>query len=600
MARRALLCGVNVYESQPGLRGCVHDVENLHSLLTRVYGFKTQDIHSLTDAEVVKDKLRREWKWLLSGAKAGDTLIFHFSGHGSYLPYGDDDEEDGRDEILCLHDMDFGVETTYLRDDELGAWTREVSNGVDLVVVTDCCHAGSNTRMVLAEVNGRMLSISLEHANAIKSVKAAGAMEVQPNEVIPRFLQPPRHFAKRESLARKKRERKASDLNHLHLGACRDDETAADASLDGAYNGAFTYYLCQALEADPSVNSTELIAQLAPTLTVFSQRPVENGGPRRGPIFGGNSSPTNRTDPVTGSIVREETARQLLAAIRELTTHIALRRDEPKRSPAKRVLVYVHGISEHPGDYSLPWWNALRAHCDGRFGAGELNDTRIGVHWSDIVNSRSIGADNEEVLVRQMIEREILEDAARYAKPDRTTDQRFTRVAYASRGLPQIDDFVKYMLNAAVRSEVISRFTEKVRPILANGSQIDIISHSWGTVVAYEGLLKLQSEGLPGIVLNLFSVGSALSLGTVRWTLDLKPLRPVQVQKWINLDAEGDAVGGSIKDHFPVDREYLELEPTGCERGWLGYGIACAHRSYFLEENLKVNRDVFAAHILDI
>ena len=45
MAKRALLVGINRYRI-PGadLRGCVNDVKNLKSVLTRYYGFADKDI----------------------------------------------------------------------------------------------------------------------------------------------------------------------------------------------------------------------------------------------------------------------------------------------------------------------------------------------------------------------------------------------------------------------------------------------------------------------------------------------------------------------------------------------------------------------------
>jgi hypothetical protein len=70
------------------------------------------------------------------------------------------------------------------------------------------------------------------------------------------------------------------------------------------------------------------------------------------------------------------------------------------------------------------------------------------------------------------------------------------------------------------------------------------------------------------------------------------------VDAWINLDAKGDPVGGPLGSRFPVNREYLELDPIPCSRQfWGGYEIGCAHGSYFQVPNLKVNRDIFAGHI---
>ena len=105
------------------------------------------------------------------------------------------------------------------------------------------------------------------------------------------------------------------------------------------------------------------------------------------------------------------------------------------------------------------------------------------------------------------------------------------------------------MLNSKVRQQIIDRFTKVVRPLLENNSQIDIISHSWGTVVVYEGLRELEKLSLSGKVATFFSVGSALSIAPVRDRLreeNQDGNRPTNVEYWINLDAKGDLVGGML------------------------------------------------------
>ncbi len=97
MVRKALLCGINAYPKQP-LRGCVNDVQSLRDLLVRQFDFRPEDIHLLRDAEGVKSRVRKEWQWLTAGAAPGDTLVFHFSGHGSNVRDQNGDENDGRDE----------------------------------------------------------------------------------------------------------------------------------------------------------------------------------------------------------------------------------------------------------------------------------------------------------------------------------------------------------------------------------------------------------------------------------------------------------------------------------------------------------------------
>ena len=160
------------------------------------------------------------------------------------------------------------------------------------------------------------------------------------------------------------------------------------------------------------------------------------------------------------------------------------------------------------------------------------------------------------------------------------------------------------MVNKEIRQQIIDRFTRVVRPLLAAGAELNIIAHSWGSVVAYEGLRELEAEEeLTGHVANFFTVGSALSLPPVRGSLrtaNRDGRRPHLVNRWINVDAQGDLVGGALADRFAVDVEKLEIEPAGCERnlGGLGwYNFGCAHGSYFRSENRLVNQQIFAQYI---
>jgi hypothetical protein len=165
-----------------------------------------------------------------------------------------------------------------------------------------------------------------------------------------------------------------------------------------------------------------------------------------------------------------------------------------------------------------------------------------------------------------------------------------------------LDDFAVYLVHAPTRQAIIDRFTAKVRPELAAGNEIDVISHSWGTVVAYEGLRELEDKGVSlASVRNFFTVGAALSIGAVKLGLrsqNKDGRKPTGVRRWVNLNARGDLVGGPLQGRpYEVDEDRVNLDPFGCGN-FLGLvNPSCAHGSYFQSGNDAVNRDIFARFI---
>lgn len=102
--RKALLIGINYYGTSAELRGCCNDVDNMRKLLTQVFGWSQNCIHSLVDdgstAMPTKAKMLEEMRWLARDAQPGDVLFFHFSGHGSQIEDPQGYEEDGMNETI--------------------------------------------------------------------------------------------------------------------------------------------------------------------------------------------------------------------------------------------------------------------------------------------------------------------------------------------------------------------------------------------------------------------------------------------------------------------------------------------------------------------
>lgn len=230
MAKRAVLVGVNRYR-MPGadLRGCVSDVQNMEKLLTSSFGFAASDIVRLTDFAATKKAIESAVRTLVRSGRRGDVLLFTFSGHGSNVPDDDGDEADGRDEILCPTDLDW---KDPLRDDWLRTTFDSVREGVNLTVITDCCHSGTITRAVVppdAPIIERYLPCPLDLLAVESSRRLRGATRGGLHASTP--------------TQRRRRDIVAVDMPEVLITGCRADQTSADAAIEGGFHGALTFNL---------------------------------------------------------------------------------------------------------------------------------------------------------------------------------------------------------------------------------------------------------------------------------------------------------------------------------------------------------------------
>lgn len=229
---RALLVGINEYPTQP-LSGCVNDVVDIAAYLEAHRGFSGEHIDMLLDGRATKRAIMRALRDMIAGARAGDRLLFHYSGHGTQMPASEGFEPDGLDEVLCPVDFDW-TDATALRDNDLNALLRALPAGVAMTVVLDSCHSGDSAR-------------DLKRARIHRQ----------------RFLAPPPDI--RRKLLRCKR-----SLHKLHteepralfVSACASTELAADALFEGRPNGAFTYHMLRALRGAGAKSPVRQLVEL--------------------------------------------------------------------------------------------------------------------------------------------------------------------------------------------------------------------------------------------------------------------------------------------------------------------------------------------------
>lgn len=250
MSKRALVIGINAYRDVAKLRGCVNDTTNLRAALTDLAGFGPNDVRLLVDERASKREIERRLGWLVEGAKPGDLLVLHFSGHGAQVRDRDEQDElsDQLDEILCPWDLDW--EGTFITDDYLND-VLKVPDGVVLEVILDCCNSGDGNKEA-----------------GVSAGEEAGTETSDTR--LPRFLRPPAHLSSRragEELPRIRLFAKREPAKLALWSACADVQTAADAVIDGVAHGAFTFYLCKHLrETEGRVPRAELLALVRASL----------------------------------------------------------------------------------------------------------------------------------------------------------------------------------------------------------------------------------------------------------------------------------------------------------------------------------------------
>lgn len=246
MVRKALLVGINDYApvgaGGPDLRGCVNDVRDMANTLNAlgIVPATPGTMHILTDVRATRANILNELRWLIQGAKRGDILVFHYSGHGSQVVDTSGDEPDRKDETICPHDF---ATAGMIKDDDLRAVLAGVATGVNLDVLLDSCHSGTGTRE-LALLNAAPDEEMVTYRYIEPPLDYGYFLEVYPNLPTQGLLRPA-PAAEGESLARQTVV--VPGLNHVLWGGCRNNQTSAEASIGGTVRGIFTYCFCRML-----------------------------------------------------------------------------------------------------------------------------------------------------------------------------------------------------------------------------------------------------------------------------------------------------------------------------------------------------------------
>jgi len=145
--KKAVVCGISYRYSRHELKGCLNDANCMKYLLINKFKFPEASIILLTEEQSdplripTAHNMRMALYWLVQGCQPGDSLVFHYSGHGSQQRNNTGDEVDGFDETLLP--LDFETQGMIV-DDEINARiVRPLPRGVRLHAIIDACHSGT-------------------------------------------------------------------------------------------------------------------------------------------------------------------------------------------------------------------------------------------------------------------------------------------------------------------------------------------------------------------------------------------------------------------------------------------------------------------------
>ncbi len=223
-ARRALCIGIDLYPDPNRLGGCVNDARNWTSALGAL-GF---EVRTLTDGQATRDGILQAIRDILRQSQPGDVTVMQYSGHGTRVPDQDNVEKGGFDDAICPINFADGA---LIIDDDFREIFASTVDGVNVTIFMDCCHSGTNTRLISGLSPANLAEVGHLRARFIapSSALTAAYLAFRRNNVARAALAP----------------RGPAQMKQVAFAACQDREVAFENN--GA--GVFTTFATRMLAA---------------------------------------------------------------------------------------------------------------------------------------------------------------------------------------------------------------------------------------------------------------------------------------------------------------------------------------------------------------
>lgn len=238
---KALIIGINYYNTEAQLNGCINDGNNIYNMLIDKFNFEPGDITFLHDSPEnvgtnlypTGQNIRKALKEIVDECRHNgvNKVWISYSGHGTSIKDYSMDELDKLDECICPVDYDDrtggrGTLNRFIVDDEIYSILTKLPERCICFALMDCCHSGT--------------IIDLTYLYDFDA-----------------------DIYKTESYRRNS----YCPANIISISGCSDSQTSADAFLNKEYTGAMTYAFIKAINENSMLRYNELVLKMRDILT---------------------------------------------------------------------------------------------------------------------------------------------------------------------------------------------------------------------------------------------------------------------------------------------------------------------------------------------
>jgi len=282
--KKALFIGINYFGTQAELKGCINDVKNVSALVCQRFGFNNctylTDDQQDPSKKPTYDNIINGMKWLVEGAKPGDSLFFHYSGHGGTAKDSESDEIDGFDETILP--LDYSSKGQIVDDVIYENLVKPLPQGCRLTAVFDSCHSGTVMDLPYTyQCDGKVEVIENDVRKEIfkKAISVVGSLITGDTGAIAKALMSIFDGSLTSTSSNTNQqaviEKRKHDADVIQFSGCRDNQTSADASINNVATGAMSYALITVLNQNQNISYSQLLTQIRKIMTEkrFSQIP---------------------------------------------------------------------------------------------------------------------------------------------------------------------------------------------------------------------------------------------------------------------------------------------------------------------------------------